>query len=153
MRFHRYGRYEFKDTNRKRLAFARKQRNERAALPLFADQIAAEQIGVDEEMEQRRSGWTRRQSEERLARANAWRRARARLAAYPNPERQTLSAFWQRCPYPADPSYLLTMLHSYDQGRLNMNPVNPKMTEENRMTVRATIASLLAQKASSPATK
>jgi hypothetical protein len=101
-------------------------------------------------MAQRHSGWTRRQAEERLARAQAWRRARARLTAYPDPERKTLYAFWQRCPYPADPSYLLTMLHSYDQGRLNMNPINPKMTEENRETVRKTIASLMANRAKSP---
>lgn len=31
MRFHRYGRYEFRDTERKRAAFARKQKAEREA--------------------------------------------------------------------------------------------------------------------------
>ena len=49
MRFHRFGKYEFRDTERKRAAFARKQKAEREALPLFADQVAAEQIDVDEE--------------------------------------------------------------------------------------------------------
>ena len=44
MRFHRFGKYEFRDTERKRAAFARKQKAEREALPLFADQVAAEQI-------------------------------------------------------------------------------------------------------------
>ena len=50
MRFKRYGRYPFNDTPRKRAAVLRKQRNEREALPLFADQIAGEQPSVDAEV-------------------------------------------------------------------------------------------------------
>lgn len=145
MRFNRYGRFEFKDTERKRAAFARKQRKERESLPLFAEQIAAEQIGVDEAMRLRSAGWDRHQREGRQRRAADWRRARARLNSYPAEQRKQLLAFWQRCPYPGDPSYLLTMLHSFDNGRLDMNPPTVRMTEENRAAVNATIARLLAR--------
>lgn len=54
MRFKRYGRFPFRDTPRKRTVFARKQRAERDALPLFSDQVAVEQIGVDAEADRRR---------------------------------------------------------------------------------------------------
>ncbi|MGY6259180.1 hypothetical protein ACXIVK_37785 [Paraburkholderia caledonica] len=120
MRFKRYGRYEFTDTPRKRAAFARKQRLEREALPLFADQIAAEQIGADEEMEGRRAQWDRQTASDRLRRATQWRRARGRLRGYLAPVRSALHAYWQQCRWPADPEYLLTMLHMYDTGRLSL---------------------------------
>ena len=58
MRFRRWHRPEpYLDTSRKRAAFHRKQRLEREALPLFADDIAAMQHGVDEEMARRASWW------------------------------------------------------------------------------------------------
>ncbi len=38
------------------------------------------------------------------------------------------------------------MLHSHDNGRLDMNPPTVKMTEENREAVNAVIARLLARK-------
>lgn len=79
MRFHRFGKYEFRDTERKRAAFARKQKAEREALPLFADQVAAEQIDVDEEMTTRRLQWERQQATDRKRRADKWREARRRL--------------------------------------------------------------------------
>lgn len=63
MRFRRWPRSEpYGDTPRKRAAFLRKQRREREALPLFADQIAASQHGVEEEMAAGPSGGTRRRS-------------------------------------------------------------------------------------------
>lgn len=121
MRFHRYGKYEFRDTERKRAAFARKQRAEREALPLFADQVAAEQIGVDEEMTARRLQWERHQAIDRKRRADKWREARRRLKGYQEPVRGALLAYWQGCKWPADPSYFLSMLHMYDTGRLSLD--------------------------------
>lgn len=150
VRFNRYGRFEFRDTPCKRAAFARKQQNERNSLPLFAEQIAEEQIGVDEEMETRHRQWDRRQALDRAKRAEDWRRARARLRSYPESIRKELLAFWSRCGYPGDPSYLLTMLHSYDNGRLDMNPPTVKMTEENRKAVDAVIARLLSRNSALP---
>ena len=121
MRFHRFGKYEFSDTERKRAAFARKQKAEREALPLFADQVAAEQIYVDEEMTARRLQWERQQATDRKRRADKWREARRRLNGYQEPVRGAFLAYWQGCKWPADPSYFLSMLHMYDTGRLSLN--------------------------------
>lgn len=121
MRFHRFGKYEFRDTERKRAAFARKQKAEREALPLFADQVAAEQIDVDEEMTARRLQWERHQAIDRKRRADKWREARRRLNGYQGPVRRALLAYWQGCKWPADPSYFLSMLHMYDTGRLSLD--------------------------------
>ena len=121
MRFHRFGKYEFRDTNLKRAAFTRKQRAEREALPLFSEQVAAEQIGVDEEMETRRMQWERHQVIDRKRRAEKWREARPRLNGYQEPVRSALLAYWQQCKWPGDPSYFLSMLHMYDTGRLSLN--------------------------------
>lgn len=121
MRFHRFGKYGFRDTNLKRAAFARKQRAEREALPLFSEQVAAEQIGVDEEMAGRRAQWERHQVIDRKRRADKWREARQRLKGYQEPVRSALLAYWQQCKWPGDPSYFLSMLHMYDTGRLSLN--------------------------------
>ena len=125
MRFHRFGKYEFRDTERKRAAFARKQKSEREALPLFADQVAAEQIDVDEEMTTRRVQGERQQATDRKRRADKWREARRRLNSYQEPVRGALLAYWQGCKWPADPSYFLSMLHMYDTGRLSLNIPKP----------------------------
>lgn len=121
MRFHRFGKYEFRDTDRKRAAFARKQKAEREALPLFADQVAAEQIGVDEEMTTRLLQWERHQAIDRKRQADKWREARRRISDYQEPVRGALLAYWQGCKWPADPSYFLSMLHMYDTGRLSLD--------------------------------
>ena len=121
MRFHRFGKYEFRDTERKRAAFARKQKAEREALPLIADQVAAEQIDVDEEMTARRLQWERQQATDRKRRADKWREARRRLNGYQEPARGALLAYWRGCKWPADLSYFLSMLHLYDTGRLSLN--------------------------------
>ena len=121
MRFHRFGKYEFRDTERRRAAFARKQKAEREALPLFADQVAAEQIDVDEEMAARRLQWERQQAIDRKRQADKWREARRRLDDYQEPVRGALLAYWQGGKWPADPSYFLSMLHAYDTGRLSLS--------------------------------
>jgi hypothetical protein len=120
MRFKRYERYEFRDTSRKRAAFGRKQRIERESMPLFADQIEADQISADEEMVKRRERCIRQTLTDRQSRANDWRRARNRAGDYPEPIRRALLVYWQRCMWPADPTYLLSMLHMYDTGRLEL---------------------------------
>lgn len=125
MRFSRYGTYSFRDTPRKRGALLRKQRAERDALPLFADQIAGEQECVDDVMSARAAWWSEQQRQQRAVRAADWRRARIRFAGYTQPLRGELRAYWQRCSWPADPTYLLCLLHMHDQGRLELNPVYP----------------------------
>lgn len=70
MRFRRWHRPEpYADTSRKRAAFHRKQRLEREALPLFADQIALTQHDVDEEMARRAIWWGEFEHERRDERA------------------------------------------------------------------------------------
>jgi hypothetical protein len=142
MRFDRMGHYSFNDTNRKRLAFARKQKKEQERYPLFAEQIAEEQHDVDAEMALRQDSWSRRQVKDRAQRAQDWIRARAALAAYPTGLRQELLAYWQRCQWPGTPSYLLSMLQMHANGRLNMYPEPFHMTEERRQAVAATIKRL-----------
>ena len=145
MRFSRMDRYEFRDTYRKRLAFLRKQQQERDSYPLFADQIAAQQTHVDVEMTERKQILDTQHSKDRALRARKWREARAALAQYPDSERRELLAYWRRCKWPGDPSYLLTMLHMHANGRLDMNPPFVRETEACRQAVRSTIARIHAR--------
>lgn len=145
MRFKRMDYCEFRDTYRKRLAFLRKQHNERSSYPLFSDQIAAEQISVDDEMADRRRIANEQRARDRCSRAGEWRRARSVLAQHAPDVRAQLLAFWSRCGWPADPPYFLTMLHMFERGRLDMNPVHPAETEARRHAVNAVIARILAR--------
>lgn len=113
----------FEDTRRKRLALARKQRLEREKLPLLAELIAERQPDADTVMVQRATEWARWQQEVRDRRAAEWRRARGRLAAYGPNVRAALRRLWNQAPYPATSGYLLSMLHSFDTGRID--PDNP----------------------------
>ncbi|WP_247648148.1 hypothetical protein [Pannonibacter phragmitetus] len=120
MRFRRWHRPEpYRDTSRKRAAFHRKQRLEREALPLFADQIADGQHGVDEEMARRAVWWGEAERERRSQRAASWRKARGRLFALPDALRATVRSLWRECPYPADPVSLLDLLHQIAVGRVD----------------------------------
>ena len=67
MRFKRYGRYPFNGTLLKRAAVLRKQRNEREALPLFADQITGEQQSVDDVMTARAVAWDNHEARSRAS--------------------------------------------------------------------------------------
>src|SRR5476649_724598 len=143
MRFNRFGQCEYQDTLRKRAAFLRKQLKEQQRYPLFAEQIAAEQIGVDLEMEQRKTNWSKRFAEDRSRRAMKWREARAKLAQHPR--RSELASYWKRCGWPGDPVYLLSMLHMFDNGRLDLNPPVLRQTEAHREAVRATLSRIHAE--------
>jgi hypothetical protein len=120
MRFRPWPKPEpYRDTSRKRAAFKCKQRLEREALPLFADMIAAGQHSVDEEMGRRHVWWDEREREQRALRAARWREARARLFALSEPIRRTIRDLWLGCPYPADPTCLLDLLHQIAVGRVD----------------------------------
>jgi hypothetical protein len=144
MRFHRQGRYEFKDTPLKRAAFFRKQRREREEHPLFAEQIAEEQAqrpGVDETMQQRAISFAESEQKWRDHRASKWREARAKLASYDDASRSVIRKFWNDAPYPADPVYLLGMLHDIERGRIRLDRPPPwRPTEEEIRRGRAAIA-------------
>lgn len=139
MRFRRQTRpAPYGDTSRKRAAFARKQRLEREALPLFAAAIAERQATVDQEMIRRAVRWDDTQAVTRQQRAGAWRKARARLFAFDQATRAALRALWRTCPYPADPSYLADLLHQIEHGKIDPHrppwrfhaPLRPRTTLE-----------------------
>lgn len=120
MRFKSWPRHAFTDTPRKRAALRRKQRMEREALPLFADQIAEEQPSEDQVMESRARAWSDQEIRDRGNRAEKWREARRMIDEMPEDERRAVRKAWDCAPYPADPSYLLSVLHSYSLGRIDL---------------------------------
>lgn len=120
MRFKSWPRHAFTDTPRKRAALRRKQRMEREALPLFAEQIAEKQPSEDQVMENRAKAWSEQEVRDRSARAGKWREARRMINSMPKYERRAVRRAWDCAPYPADPSYLLSVLHSYSLGRIDL---------------------------------
>lgn len=120
MRFKHWPRHAFTDTSRKRAALRRKQRLEREALPLFATQIAEEQPSEDQVMIERAQCWSAHETKERRERAKSWRKARRQIDAFPADERLDVRRAWGCAPYPADPSYLLSVLHRYSLGRIDL---------------------------------
>ena len=121
MRFKRYIDHEFEDTRRKRLALARSQRMQREKLPLFSELIAETQEDADTVMKKRAQDWLEWTERDRASRAAQWRKARARLASYGDNVRPLLLNYWNRCRWPADPGYLLSMLHMFDNNRLDIS--------------------------------
>jgi hypothetical protein len=137
MRFRPWPKPElYRDTSRKRAAFKRKQRLEREALPLFGDMIAAGQHSVDEELARRHVWWDKREHEQRVLRAGRWRAARSRLFTLPDDLRRTVRKLWRGCPYPADPAYLLDLLHQITVGRVD--PHRPPWAFNGKLTARTT---------------
>jgi microsomal dipeptidase-like Zn-dependent dipeptidase len=123
LRFIKSRRHPFTDTSRKRAALRRKQRLEREALPLFAEQIAEEQPREDEVMDARAVQWARNEKRSRLQRAELWRKARRRLSSLRDNERRVLLHAWNSAPYPAHPVYLLDFLHSFGVGRFTLDAI------------------------------
>lgn len=120
MRFRRWPRVSaYEDTPRKCAALARAQQTQRDNFPLLAPLIAERQPSADAEMARRAAWWPEAQQRDRDRRAHDWRRARARLAGYGDNLRALLIRLWHHCPYPADPVYLLDMLHSIATGRID----------------------------------
>jgi hypothetical protein len=120
MRFRRWPRpTPFEDTTRKRAALLRKQRLEREALPLLADQIADQQPNVDDVMHYRAIDWMNAKHNCRKERAARWREARQRLFVLDDALRMTVRELWRTCSYPADPLYLAELLHGINVGRLD----------------------------------
>lgn len=120
MRFKRTPSFAFTDTPRKRAALRRKQQRERDALPLFADQIAEEQPTEDEVMARRAVLSDQQETRWRSERAAEWRKARRMIDSLPAKESRAIRRVWDCAPYPADPSRLLGVLHSYSLGKLNL---------------------------------
>ena len=137
MRFRRWPRVSaYEDTPRKRAALARTQREQRERLPLLRDLIADQQPSSDAEMARRAEWRPRIQQEGRDHRAADWRRARARLASYGDKLRSLIPHLWRDCPYPADPAYLLDLLHAIEAGRID--PERPPWNHPHALSPRTT---------------
>lgn len=120
MRFKKTPTFAFTDTPRKRAALRRKQQRERDALPLFAEQIAEEQPTEDEEMARRAVLSDRQEARWRSDRAAEWRKARSMVESLPDEDRRAIRRVWDCAPYPADPSRLLGVLHSFSLGKIDL---------------------------------
>jgi hypothetical protein len=108
MMFDRYPRYEgFRDTPRKRSAVLRKQKAEREALPLFADQVAALQPSVDEVMARRAQRADVVEVERRQFTAKWWRIAGQTYFGLPWSRKPKCITRWHRWWGPRNSSCLL----------------------------------------------
>lgn len=126
----------YEDTPRKRAAFRRIQRQQRAKLPLFGELIREGQHDVDTEMARRAAWWPQQQQDARDRRAREWRRARARLFVYGDNLRPLLRKLWRECPYPGDPACLADLLHGIDTGRID--PERPPWKHPRALEPRVT---------------
>ncbi|MEB8059246.1 hypothetical protein [Pseudomonas fulva] len=104
--------YQF--TDRKRQAFARKQRNEQERFPLLAEQIAQEQHSVMEEEMFRTERMQATEARMRAFHAGVWRRVRAMYYALPAADRAVIRQRWLNWSGPAEPTSLsyLIRLHT-----------------------------------------
>ena len=120
MKFERYTRYQpITMTQRKVAAFARKQQNERARYPLFADHVASEQRTLENEMEKRSHAWESIETSMRARRAATWRNSRARYFSLPTDIQEEIRIKWNSWVGPRSPTYFAWMVDSLsgDQAR------------------------------------
>ncbi|HHM8127203.1 TPA: hypothetical protein ACRMWJ_005965 [Pseudomonas aeruginosa] len=104
----RYGEYKFSD--RKRRAFARKLVKEQERFPLLAAQIEGEQHSVEEEQQFRLTRMRASEARMRKVHADTWRRVRAMYFALSSSDREVVQEKWRRWSGPADPvclSYII----------------------------------------------
>lgn len=114
MRFSRLGRITFQWTSRREAAYRRKLAAERAAMPLFSDLIAAEQLSVADEAARRVQQAAEAEASRRAHRAKKWREARRRLQCLPDGVRQAARRRWQNHRWlPGTPEYLLDLVRSF----------------------------------------
>lgn len=119
MRHARRPRAKYAVTGRKKAAATRWQRRQRERLPLLAPLIAEAQPSIDEVMAERVERWDSSERWWRDQRAGMWRRARRHVDGHDPAVRRALLDYWNNHRWlPADPEYLLDMLHGFDTGRL-----------------------------------
>lgn len=120
MKFHKTGRFPFKDTPRKRSYILIRQRKEREKFPLFADEIGESQRTQDEEMEDRAVRWAIAEAETRSKRARDWIVVRRMLKLLPDHERCAFLEYYYRVRFPLDGSYMRCVLADGLRGGLVM---------------------------------
>ncbi len=88
----------------------------------MAEFIAESQPSADDEMTRRADQWRRMQQQDRDHRAQQWRKARRQLFSYDLQLRETIRTVWRGSPYPADPVYMLDLLHRIEAGQFDLRP-------------------------------
>lgn len=120
MRFKRFERYGPRQlTDRQRAAYARKLVKEQDRYPLFAEHIAAEQRGIDEEAARRERLSVKTEQRQREFTAGVWRAARALYFAQPDDVRARIRAKWCAWTGPCTAVYFASMVdvESGEQAR------------------------------------
>lgn len=97
-------------TQRKAAAFARKQANERARYPLFADHVASEQHDIGTEMVRRQNAVDNAEEGMRAFHARVWRESRARYFALPDEVHAQVRAQWNAWVGPRTSTYFAWMV-------------------------------------------
>jgi hypothetical protein len=116
MKYQPYQNFGFIDNARRRGAYRAKCRREQARMPLFAEQIATEQLPVDEEFERRRVAHEAAEARFRNDRAQEWLQARAKLRAHP--EAEQIYHRWQTHRWiTRHPAYLADLVHNWDRKK------------------------------------
>ena len=120
MKFKRMEPYEpVTMTSRRQSAFGRKQANERARYPLFADEIAAQQIDLSTEQKLRQVRRDRFEAEMRAFHARVWRESRALYFRQPSDVRAQISQAWNMWTGPRTALYFSSLVdvRSGEQAR------------------------------------
>lgn len=112
MRFQRsHIRYEPRELTTRRLASARRKLERQAeALPLFAEQIRAEQPTPEEVVQKADASWKRFVQMDRRHDAERWLTGRRLLRELPAERRAELIAEWNAKKCPAAPHYFMDFL-------------------------------------------
>lgn len=118
MRFDRYYKGDFAETERKRAAIKRAQLKEVAALPLFAEDVRAAQPSVEFIMKDRSAKFATGLAIDRKRVADKWLCARYLLSRMSPADAKMLREYWQDCKWPGTPSYFLSMLDMFNRGDL-----------------------------------
>lgn len=113
MRFRRRPRPEgFTWTPRKEAAARRSLERQALALPLFAEQIRAEQPSVEEIRSRRAAAWIESEKVWRKRHADNWREARRRLRCLVPELRVVFIQYWDNHRWlPHEPLYLMSLIH------------------------------------------
>lgn len=119
MRFSWRPRCDYTVTDRKRAAAVRLHKRQRETIPLLAPLIAERWPSIDGVMTQRAATWIAVEQKDRDRRAQRWRDARRDIDSRPPALRWALLTYWNEHRWlPGDPSYLLILLHRFDNGRM-----------------------------------
>ena len=118
IRFKRALKSEKRGVTPRRLAAAKRTLKRQAdALPLFSEQIRAEQPTPEERIRNFDDSHAEFAQRLRDHDAESWRKARAQLRSLPREEQEVVLTFWNKSSMPADAGYFATVMHNYlEQG-------------------------------------